>query len=195
MATCREIITSALRKIGGVSEGQPAPVPYDAQVALETLQGWYIGAVNQGVFGRLNDVLVEDDYEVEEFDRVTVTSGAPLTITFPATVDDCGTERSPVDLCPVVVANNDTTTGTQSYLYDANVSAWVALDDLGLDDEAPLSNRGSEGLACLLAVALAEGRGKTVGPITSGRAATFVATLTARGGSQRRTVGYDSEFM
>jgi hypothetical protein len=189
MATCQQIITSALRKIGVVNEGAPTPNPYDAQVALGVLQGWYFTAMAQGVFGRLTDVTVEDDYEADEFERILNISDGDVTITLPETIDDCGTTRAPVDLCPVVVV--DPGVEPLNYVYDALVGDWVSLNGLALTDEAPLSSRGPDNFACVLAIAIAEERGQEIGGITAARAAAFVAALTHRNASQRRDVDYE----
>lgn len=193
MANCRTVTTAALRKVGVVNEGQRSAPQYESQVALETLQGWYFAAMAQGVFGRLTDVTVEADYEADEFERITNISGAAVDVTLPETIDDCGTERLPVDLCPVVVV--DPGVEPLNYLYDAVVGDWVSLNDLTLDSEAPLSTRGPDNLACLLAVALADTHGYPIGAITVNRAASFISSLTQRNNSQRRVVGYDTEFM
>jgi hypothetical protein len=192
MATCRKIVTAALRKTGVVGEGQQAPPAYDAQVALETLQNWYLGAVAQGLFGRLCDVIIDADYEAGEFERISNPTGATATVTLPSTVvDDCtGETRVPVDLCPVVQTSAEATE-PQISLYDGQLGHWVSLNGLTLDSEAPLSTRGPDGLSSLLATALAEEYGRQASPINMARAARFLATLSQRNVSQRRAVAYE----
>jgi hypothetical protein len=185
MATCREIITDAARKVGEVSEGRPAPTSYTADNFLAVLQAWYEQSVNTGLFGRLNDVLVSADYTAKEFDRITL-DGAP-TITYPSTITDCGTTRSPLDLALIVTAG----ASPEYRLWDANLASWVRLDGLTLDSVAPLSLRGRDGLASLLAAMVIEDYGEEPRPILTGRAGRFLSTISARDGSQRRDVDYE----
>lgn len=197
MATVRRVATAAARKIGVSSEGQPTLQPYDMDVGLEILSGIYDHMMATGDFGRLTDVKVEADYTAKEFERITNTTATDVTITLPATIEDVcveGDERIPYDLCPVVVV--DPTTGVPSnYIYDAIVGDWVALFDLTLDSEAPLSTRGMDNLACVLAAAWADERGGQVGELTRARAATFFSTIRQRNGSDRRPAGDAAAFM
>lgn len=189
MATCRQIITSALRKVFVVTEGQPAPEAYDAANALVSLQAWYDEAMVGGTFGRLTDVLTEAAYTAKEFQRITNTSGGSVTVTLPETVTDdiSGEERAPLDLAPVVVIDPGAT--PLNYVYDGIVGDWVSLVALTLDSQAPLSTRGSDGLACVLATRLTE-HGEPKASTIAG-ASRFLATIGQRNGSQRRDVGHE----
>jgi hypothetical protein len=186
MATVRQIITAALRKAGVVSEGQPAPNAYDTQNALYLFQGWYDASMASGLFGRLEDVIIEDDYEAGEFERITNTSDADVTVTLPATITDDpnSAERVPLDLCPVVVV--DPGADPLNYIYDGIVGDWVSLNDLTLDSVAPLSQRGQGGLSSVLAVLMSEELGYTVGPATLGSAQKFLTTIAERRSSPRK---------
>lgn len=192
MATVRAIINAALRKVGVVNEGQAAAPDYDAANGLEVLQAWYDGAMAAGLFGRLTDVVSEVDYTAKEFERITNTGDADIVVTLPATVADAltGETRVPLDLAPVVVVYPGA--APQNYVYDGIVGDWVLLTALTLDDAAPFSQRGSDGLACLLAVQMADEYGYPVGQVTVGRATRFLTTLNQRNGSQRRNA--DHEF-
>jgi hypothetical protein len=187
MATVRQIVTAALRKVGVVSEGQPAPTAYDAQNALEVLQGWYDASMASGLFGRLEDVIVDDDYEAKEFERVTNTSASAISVTLPLTITDDpnSAERVPLDLCPVVVI--DPGEDPLNYIYDGIVGDWISLNDLTLDSVAPLSQRGRDGLSSVLAVKISEEFGYTVGPATLGSAQKFLTTIAERRNSPRVT--------
>lgn len=185
MATCREVITDAARKVGEVSEGRPAPTSYTSDNLLAILQDWYLQSVNSGMFGRLNEVLATVDYTAKEFDRVKAADG--VTVTLPETITHGGLARAPMDLALVVVVG----TAPAYHLYDANLGAWVRLDGLTLDVEAPLSQRGRDGLASLLAAEVIEDYGQPPGAVLMGRAGRFLATISARDASQRRDVDYE----
>lgn len=189
MRTCRQVITTALRKLGVVGAGRRAPTAEDAADALEVLLAWYSGAVSSGMFGRLADVTTEAAYEAKEFERITILGADEVEITLPITITDdplCD-DRPPVDLCPVVIV----ATEPLNWLYDGAIGDWVALYGLTLDSDAPLSSRSGDGLACVLAVQLADEFGGQVGEITATRAAGFLSSLRTRNNSPRRSVDYD----
>jgi hypothetical protein len=184
MATCAQVVTSALRKTGAVNEGQTAPVAYDAQNALATLSSLYEETFSRGLFGRLTVVLADDDYEAGENERVINTSGGAITVTRPTTItEDVEEERAPLDLSIVVV------TGAipELYIYESNVADWVACHSLALADYAPLSSRGVHGLACWLAVRMAEESGFQIGPATIREAARFHGALAIKADGARTT--------
>jgi hypothetical protein len=182
MATCREIITAAARKVGDVSEGKPAPSAYTSAVMLDVLQGWYDQIVNTGLFGRLTDVYVSADYEAKEFERIR--KDATATITYPTVITDdpCSDPRVPYDLALVVVAGAT----PEHHLYDGQLGSWVRLDGLTLDTEAPLSRRSRDGLASALAVQVCEDAGIAPGAVLSGKAQRFATMLSLGDGSPRR---------
>jgi hypothetical protein len=191
MATCRDIITRALRKLNEVHEGQPAPTAYAAKNALAGLQGWYDGAMATGLFGRLSDVTVADAYTAKEYERIVNTTVADVVVTLPDTIVDAetGDTRVPLDLVPVIVINP--VAGPLSYIYDRMLGQWVGLNALTLDSEAPLSRRGADGLACLLAVVMSDEFSGAVGAATTARARAFLASISQRNSSVRRTVEYE----
>lgn len=155
MATCRQVIYSALRKIGaGVDEGNPAAKPYPAQIGLELLQSLYRESVASGLFGRLTDVTVSADYEAKENERIHNSSDDDIEITLPATIVDAvtGETRVPINRAVVQVSGDTPVT----YIYSHLINDWIAIDDLTLNSEAPLSEQGVNGLACWLAVLLAD---------------------------------------
>lgn len=208
MATVRQLLTSAARKMRVVSEGVRTLAPYNEEVGLQLLEGLYQHMMATGDFGRLTDVLVEADYEAKEFERVKDVSVAGVTITLPDTItiesDPCSDEdeRVPRDLCPVVIVNRDTAT-PDNYVYDAMVGDWVPLfsatdekpTGFTLDSQAPLSQRGTDGLASVLAVAWGAERGVAVSPVTASRSAAFLSAIRQRNVSQRRPVDYSEAFL
>jgi hypothetical protein len=189
--TVRQICTRAARKTGDSSEGQKTPVAYDMSVLRDALTAWYLSAVEVGTFGALTDVYKSDDYTAKENERVRMD--AAITVTLPTTVIDrfSGCTRPPIDLSPVVVTYPTVDGYPQYNLYDAMLGAWVRLDGLGLDDAAPLSQRGPDGLASVVAVLVMEERGMEPGPLLLSRAARFRLSLAARHGAERQAVRGD----
>lgn len=186
MATCRDIITSAMRKLRQLPSGDSASAD-EADDGLTALQAMYLSWVGQGLFGRLTDVIKDAAYTAEEWERVR--KDAAVTITIPDTITDdaTGDERAPYDLALIEVIYP--TDGTrQISLYDANLGVWVRLDSLTLDSDAPLSGRGEHGLACALATYWADEFGiELVGPATARSATNFRLQLSYKVGVQRRS--------
>ena len=185
MATCRDVITLALKKARQVMPGEE-PSADSAADALNTLQSIYDEAVGGGWFGSLTDVLTDEDYEAGENERVFNTSDATLNITCPETVTDdfSGDERAPYDRSLVVIVGAT----PAAYLYSSPRGSWDPLDSLALDDFAPLSERSKDGLASLLAVRLGEEYGAEIGPATKGAAAVFTSMISHKRDSQRQPV-------
>ena len=185
MATCREVITLALKKARQVTPGED-PTADMAEDALATLQSIYDEAVGGGWFGSLTDVLVSEDYEASENERVFNNTDTSLSITCPETVTDAftGDERPPRDRSVVVIAGST----VEAFLYSAQRGAWDDLTDLALDDFAPLSDRSKDGLASLLAVRLGEEYGAEIGPAIKGAAAVFTSMISHKRDSQRQSV-------
>lgn len=177
MATCRQIITTALRKINQTGEGNRVPSAAEAIDALDVLNSLYEHWVDAGLFGKLTEYDADADYEAKEWERVRSNGFAVTTPTVITTDND----RIPYDLALVVVAK----TSPEFHLFDALVGDWVRLDSLTLDDVAPLSNRGRDGLACALAIAITDEYGGDAGPNTKRTAAQFMMGLSEkRGGAQ-----------
>lgn len=188
MATCQEVITPALRKLSKVYEGQPAPIAYDSANALEVLNSLFEETFSRGLFGRLTDVLIEEDYTAGENERIINDSDADVVVTLPGTIDaDEADERAPYDLSVVVVAADT----PQFYIYEANKAAWITAYDLSLDDYCPLSSRGRHGLACWLAARLADEYGAEIGPATLREAARFHGALAIKFDSARQATETD----
>lgn len=189
--TVRQILTRAARKIGQATEGQPAPVPWDMDGLLEILQAWYESSMNGGLFGQLVDVFKDEAYTAAEFDRVR--KDAAVTITLPDTITDAdtGEERAPLDLCPIVVTYPGQADYPQLNVYDADVGDWVRLDGLTLDSVAPLSGRGANGLAAIVAALKIEDHGLEPGRVMTSQALGFRMNIASRHGSVRRAVDYE----
>lgn len=186
MATCREVIRSALRKIGVIASGEEPSIT-EAQDALDSLQSMYLEAVNGGRFGKLIPVIATADYEAGE--NEIITSGG-FTITLPDTIEDewTGDDRPPKDLSIVMV----TTEGEEPEIsvYDAYRGEWVALNGLALGDDAPLSGRGSDGLSATLAIRLADEYAATVSASVISQSASFISALSNKRTSRETEVEF-----
>ena len=180
MPTCRDVITRALRKIRVYAAGE-TPSNEDINDGLDELQNLYEQWGSNGMFGRLNDVQTDVDYEAEENERIRVTDGATVTIPTELTVLD-EEERPPYDTAFIEVIDVAASTITR-HLYDAGQGAWIEIGGLGLNDEAPLASKGRGGLAACLAVALAEEFGEPAGPAVLRQAASFKTGLALKLGS------------
>lgn len=179
MTTCRDIITRALQQAKIVALGRQ-PTAKEAEAGMSALQGIYDGWVANGMFGRLTDVTTTEDYTAKEGERI-FADGA--TITLPDTIAD-DDDRVPRDLACISV--NDGTWRTWVW-----TGAWTELTGLTLDDDAPLSERDSEGLSALLATYLAEGYDTEVGPITLRRGQMFQGGISHKFGSTQDVIASD----
>lgn len=171
MATCQALIKRALRMLGQLNSGREPPAN-EAADCLEALKGLYKHLVATGTFGRLHDVLASASLTAGENQRIVNTSGGAITITLPTQVYDCDTfdarggcgpwdygfinqvvtgMRPPRDHSVVVEAGTVPITN----IYDADLAAWVVIDNLALTDEAPFTQKLETGMAALLAVHIA----------------------------------------
>ena len=159
----------------------------EAAQAMGALQGIYDEWVTGGTFGSLTDYTATAAYTAKEQERV-FNDG--YTITLPTSItDDPATEvRPPYDLSLVMVVEPGE--DRQASIYDANKAAWVLLDGLTLSSVAPLSDRGRQGLACLLAKRLAGNRTQ-VSPQSEIAAGRFLSSLSRRPANARRETAVD----
>lgn len=149
MATCRDVIVRALRMTGVIGRGDE-PEADEAQDAMIVLQSLYDQWLIGGMFGRLRDTYETGDYDAQAGQRVFVTDGV---VTLPVITDECPWR----DLAAIEV-NDDN--GRKVWLWDR--TEWVRIDNLTMDDEAPLAERGMNGLAACLAMACAEEYGNVL---------------------------------
>jgi hypothetical protein len=145
MATCAQVITYALRMNRVVGSGKDPTTAElaDGMIALQALYDqWRTG----GMFGDLEDVYLDENDTAEEGKRYFVPTGITLTAAT-SVYDDGGETRQPRDLA---LYESLTEAGTHSAkLYDR--TTWRSMTGLVQADEAPLSSRGSWGLAACLA--------------------------------------------
>lgn len=178
MKTARDVITLALKKIGVLRSGGEASTS-DASDALASLASLYQEWITQGAFGRISNVVIgrELDATAVPNQHINVTTEDAVEINLPATVEagfwttwrpcrDYGWGKHvpfgvddnvavPKDKSVVIVTDQYGPTRV-TYIYDGSIQRWMRVDVLGLTDEAPLSARGFDGLASVLAVRLTE---------------------------------------
>ena len=200
MATCNDIVTSAMGRIRQIRVGE-SPTGAEAADAMNALQGLYDGWVATGLFGRLNDTIISGDYAAQEQDRVINDGGynvsLPLQYTnnvamgtyYPLMPDEriytylqTTTPRPPRDLSMIEV---QAVGSLKRYLYNARTRAWVSMTGLALTDVAPLADRGSVGLASCLAEMLSDEYGEPCGPDVQKRASLFMWGVSSRYDSTR----------
>lgn len=175
MATCRTIVTRALR-MAGIVDREDDPTAAELRDGMIVLQTLYDGWLTGGMFGRLTDVYEPGDYEAGEGERVFLDTGGTLTL--PTEIDN---DRKPRDL---VVIEGFVAGGSRvAYIWDR--TAWVQINDLVESDEAPLSNRGENGLAACVALAFADEFGAQVGPGVLMQCRNFKTALSYKFGSER----------
>lgn len=88
MATCRDIVNRALRKIGRLGSGRDAR-QVDALDTLEALKGMYPAWIASGAFGRIEDVIPTGEYyTAEPNQRIFRNQSATMTVTIPEVVSN-----------------------------------------------------------------------------------------------------------
>lgn len=182
MATCRQVITAALRKLG-LLDPEESLEDAEAVTGLGVLQGLYQHLLNGGSFGRITDVLITSDYTAKENERIAYSGDATAVVSLPITITDAvtGLPRAPLDHSVVIVAGSDP---QQNFIYDGSFGDWNAIEGLGLDDYAPLSNRLQ--IAAPLAVYCAPEYGREASASVQREAGGVMLALLQRFPSPRR---------
>lgn len=151
--TIQELIRLArrhavVRRIGDLT-GVDEPNVTEFTDGLVIAQSMYDTLVSSGMFGRAVEVIESADYEAEEGVRIYNSEDSNITITLPESVEDAftGDDRPPADYTLVRIAGAT----PQTYIYSAPFGGWMRMTSLALGDTAPLAERGSQGLAALLA--------------------------------------------
>ncbi len=181
MPTTLDVIMLAMKQARVLAPGE-TPSDDEGHDGLALLQGLYDGWWTGGMFGQLYDTILEASDTAAPFDRVQHAS--TVTVTLPTTVEQDEGSLPPFDLSPIELFN--TTTSTLSrYLFDATRGGWVNINNLAIDDEAPLASRGLDGLAACLAMSFAEMFGEQLGPMTARRAGLFKQALSMKSAAER----------
>ena len=187
------IIIRSLRRIGVLGAGQ-TPRAIENADALEGLKNLYQRWINEGAFGPLGDVTPTGDYVARENERIFRNSETVTSISLPemvsnnwSRVSDYGqlgyqsvpstNMRLPRDGAVVVIIDGFTGQ-TETFIYDGTVKSWCNVTELSLNNNAPLSDRDTSGLASTLAIELADEYGQPVPEITMFKAAVFQMGLT-----------------
>lgn len=168
MATCRAIITRAMRWPGVLEAGESAEAD-DATDHLGSLQAMYLDLIDTG--SNLTNVLVTAAYTAGENVRIAYSGATTAAITLPTTIADPAVtslthppvdndNRQPEDYTVAVVAGSTPAV----WCYDANLGDWVNLNGLALTDQAPWSTFMAQGLSAMLAVFVADEHGRQVPP-------------------------------
>ena len=175
MATVRDIVTRALR-MAGIVDREDDPTAAELRDGMFVLQNLYDSWLTGGMFGRLTDVYEPGDYEAGEGERVYLDAGSTLTL--PAEIDN---DRKPRDLAAI----EGFISGGSRVAYIWDRTAWVQINDLDENDEAPLSNRGVNGLAACVAVHYADEFGAELRPGTLMQCRNFKTALSYKFGTER----------
>lgn len=206
MKTARDVITLSLKKIGVLRSGGEATAS-DAADALASLASLYEEWISQGAFGRVRDVVVNVAGEATAYPSVHINEMVDgVTINLPSVVPydywytwrpyrdygwglnvplggDDG-NNVPRDKSVIRITSSENTTRA-TYIYDGTIQRWMRIDNLALTDEAPLSARGFDGLASVLAVRLTELFGSELaGPQTLRSANRYSVALVTNYGTE-----------
>lgn len=193
----RDVVATSLRKLGVLRSGG-VPSAGDAEDARVSLQSWYAECITAGTFGRVQNIPVSIAGSVTPYpnQHVSVLTDGAVVITPPTTVAydywytwmpsrDYGWGKNvplgadsgynvPRDKSVVMVTYQSTSPDAAVravYVYDGTIQRWMRVDTITLDDEAPLSARGFDGLASLLAIRLTDQFGEELLGAASVRAA------------------------
>jgi hypothetical protein len=146
MTTLRTILTRAMRMTRARPVGDDPDGP-EMTAALEEAQSMFL------VFPirRLTDVLITTDYTAEENERITWTSGSP-TVTFPTTITEDGTDRTPYN---GAIVETSGTSGSTRKIYITELKTWMTLTSLTLDTEQPFGPTHDGDVAAMIAARIA----------------------------------------
>lgn len=187
MATCRDIVALALRKLGVLGGGRE-PRDADRTDAFDGLRSLYPSLLNVGAFGRLTDVVpVGLSYVAAEGVRVLRTGPTLVQVTLPEIINDGGYARPPRD-CAVVAIQDEASDLVATWIYDGHSGNWLEVEALTIDSIAPLSSRDPQGLGALLATSIADQFGVELNPVTVQASRVFLSALTHRYSTVREAV-------
>ena len=176
VTTCRDIVTRALR-MSSVVDREDDPTAAELRDGMTVLQTLYDQWLVGGMFGRLTDIYETDSYEAGEGQRIFLDTG---TVTLPTTIDG---DRKPRDLVAVEAFDTD---GRKAWIWDR--TAWIRIDSLSENDNAPLADRGVNGLAACVAILFVEEFGGDIKASAMKQAGTFKMALSYKMGSERDLV-------
>lgn len=200
-ATCRDVVKAALRKLG-VADPRQEPTADQGRDALESLKSLYAEWLTSGAFGTLYQTATAVDVVAKPGQAILKTADVVVTLPTILTEDtDCECrydygfihcDPRLMDMAVVTVAST-LNTDIEQWLYSAQTARWVRIDTLELSDIAPLTDRGSDGLAALLAVRIADDYGVSPSAFTLKAALNFQTSVVTRLG-QRPGISYGAYF-
>jgi hypothetical protein len=142
MTTMRASLTRAIRMTRARQLGDD-PAAEEIDAALDDAQAMFLTTPTR----RLTDVLITADYEAEENERISFTSGA-WTVTYPTTVEDAdGTTRTPQNGAIVEVS---AAAGSTRKIYIAELKTWMTLTGLAVDSEQPFGPTHDADVAAMI---------------------------------------------
>lgn len=208
MATCKNLIDGALRKLGVLASGRSA-TDQEYEDCMDTLRGVYNNWITGGTFGSLREVTsTADSYTAFPGEHIYRFAGQeinlPDQIPYDPYIrgDDYGwgprgvitqqtnNQISPPDGSVVRISDNDSG-NTATWVFDGQIKNWTAIEDLLLNDEAPLSTRDVNGFKAYLAILFAEEFAMEVGSIAQLQARQFTHNLAVRPASYKLNVRKD----
>ena len=144
MTTIRETLTRAIRMTRARPLGD-TPASEEIDAALEDAQDMFLSFPIR----LLTDVLIDDDYEAGENERITYLSGTP-TVTYPTSIAATSTSaaRTPQNGAMVEVT---ATTGSTRKIYIAELKTWMTLTALELTSEQPFGPTHDLDVAAMIA--------------------------------------------
>ncbi len=155
-----------MRRIGVIAGGE-IPTEQESDDAFDTLKAIYRRLINDGAFGVIRDISVEaGEHSLCAGQRVTV--GGDVSLDFPQFARDMAI------ICVVDPQRNQ----VDEYIFDGRAKKWGKIDDLTLTSVAPLSNHDAIGLACYLALELADEYGQQPSQVTVQNAARWQMAIT-----------------
>ena len=193
---CLEVISRAMRRIGVLASGE-LPRDVEAGDALDTLSGIYARLITEGAFGEIHSFNASASMTAGENQRI-ILSDPNTVITLPETVanhypcdgsfggdlygEPCAFAQSngtrPVRDGAVVIIANHVTNTIQTFIRDGQANIWLDIDNLDLTSPAPLSRRDPTGLACYLAIEIADEYGQQPSAMTTMNAARWQMGIT-----------------
>jgi hypothetical protein len=141
MTTLRVILTRTARMGRAVQLGE-APAAEELAAMLEDAQGFFL----THPIRELTDVRITANYEAGENERISFTSGAP-TVTYPTTIEDGGTTRTPQNGAVVEVT---AAAGSTRKIYIAELKTWMTLTGLAVDSEQPFGPTHDADVAAMI---------------------------------------------
>lgn len=217
MTTAKEIIDSALRRIGVLASGEDATEQEYADCVF-ALKSLYSNLIAQGTFGQMIDKVVYDDYVVGDNEhvyrsgqyakKILLPSLRPAstrtnwgdyisevgindyvpTDQMPHTEGGLRREVKPPRDCALAFISDETSGETKRMIYDGMSKRWCDLDAIELNTEVPLSGRDDVGMVATLCYLIADEFAKEPTNTMIRQMRSFKSSLAMRRSSEERTV-------